>query len=430
MLLSALTHPAVIIGAIILIAVRGHRFMIDRALLPRPSRAQAKAMRAAQRAGLLMGAAFMLIGLVLGAIKTPDPPGGSVVSAGSSSSPAVSPDSLASLDPEVVVQRLEIEHPQTLESLQGLYKDEYRIWRRHMKAAVSTMIGLGKKSAAPAGTDLALVALMQGMTHEASAILQVIAEGNRSAESYRQLGGMTFLDDPKKSLSAYGRAAELDPANPESFNQLGYLAMEVPDLDQAERAYRKLYDIGKARQDRTWLAVAYANMGNVYLNRGELDHAESMYRQALTYEQALGKRQDVAFEYNNLGNLAVTRGAWDAAEESYLHALEIHTALGSIPEQGSDYANLGNVYYNREDLAKAETMFRKALAIFQSLGDQEAIASNYTNLGNVYYRRGDQPMAESLFGQAQQIYRSLGPKAGTAALDDRGAVNIAASTGL
>jgi tetratricopeptide (TPR) repeat protein len=422
---SALTHPLVIIGILMASAILGHRFAIARGVLPRPSRAQARTIRMLHRTGVVATIGIVVLGVVLGGIAGQNGSSSSTGIANVKREPTLSVDS--SPDPEAIVQRLEIEHPQAFESLQGLYQTEFDIWRKHVKEAVSAITTLLRTSKTPAGTDLALVALEQGQTHEASAILQVVAESAAEAAAYRQLGAMSFLDDSSKSLAAYRRAAELDQTDAESLNQLGYLSLITGDLAEAETAYRKIYDIGKARQDRRLLAIAYANMGNTYLAQGNLENSEAMYRQALAYQEALGNKEAMAFQYANLGSVDGNRGNWESAEAMHRRALELHQALGLRRELAGDYANLGNVFFNREDLAQAELMFRKALELYRALGDQEAIASNYTNLGNVYYRRGDQVQAESVFHQAQEIYRSLGPKQSASVPDERRSTNLAAN---
>ena len=80
--------------------------------------------------------------------------------------------------------------------------------------------------------DDALTHLAEGRTEEATGLLRTIAEekaaagaaANReAAAAYRHLGAMAFLINTQEALSAYTRAVELDPDEPDGWNQLGHL---------------------------------------------------------------------------------------------------------------------------------------------------------------------------------------------------------------
>lgn len=52
-------------------------------------------------------------------------------------------------------------------------------------------------------------------------------ERRRAAQTYRELGALTFFTDTKAAIDAYRHATKFEPENPELWNQLGLLFFRV-----------------------------------------------------------------------------------------------------------------------------------------------------------------------------------------------------------
>ena len=149
---------------------------------------------------------------------------------------------------------------------------------RALREAVTAVAKQKDQPDAPTTIDDALKELKQGRTAIAEAIFQEVldrraAEGEaanqQAAEAARHLGALAYLHDTQKALRAYRRAVELDPQNPEGWNQLGHLLRRVGELDEAETAYRKVLSLGESTKDPSVTAAAYGNLGLVYQTRGD-----------------------------------------------------------------------------------------------------------------------------------------------------------------
>ena len=121
----------------------------------------------------------------------------------------------------------------------------------------------------PPGVKDALAALAQGQTEAAKAIFTKTVEAkadegaaaNReAAEAARHLGALAFLDNTEEALRWYRRAAKLDPANANAWNQLGHLYHRTGQVDQAEAAYGKVVTLGEANDDRGAIAMGTGNL--------------------------------------------------------------------------------------------------------------------------------------------------------------------------
>jgi protein O-GlcNAc transferase len=289
----------------------------------------------------------------------------------------------------------------------GLAKD--------LSAAIGTL--------AKAGKTQALELLEQGDRSAADAALAAkIAEleaargkaASGEAALYRQRGALAFLSDTAEAMRHYAKAAELDPDDPDGWNNLGHLQDRVGALDAAIASYGKVLALGNSVADKAVIAAATGNLGNVYETRGNLARAEEMYRKALALYEELGRKQGMAVAFGNLGNVYLTRGHLAQAETMYRKALALDEELGDKEGMANQYGNLGIVYLTHGDLARAEEMYRKALAIDEELGAKEGMANQYGNLGNAYLTLRDLAHAEEMYGKALTLNEELGRKEGIA----------------
>ncbi|MDD1475008.1 tetratricopeptide repeat protein, partial [Dolichospermum sp. ST_sed4] len=166
----------------------------------------------------------------------------------------------------------------------------------------------------------------------------------QTAEAYRNLGALSYLDNTKQSLQSYQRATQLDPDNADGWNQLGLLLDRIGELDQAIAAYQQVLELGKKHQDQEKIAWAYGNLGNIYKTRGELEQAIKFHHKSLEINQNLGRKEGMANNYGNLGIIYQTRGELEKAVEFYNKSLEINQNLGRKEGMAANYNNLGEVY--------------------------------------------------------------------------------------
>ena len=241
------------------------------------------------------------------------------------------------------------------------------------------------------------------------------ASANREAAAVaRHIGALAFLHDTRKALRFYGAATELDPDDPDAWNELGQLHHRVGDLANAETSFGRVLQLANTIADKGVLAAAYGNLGIVHLTRGDLAKAEGYYMKSLALNEALGRKAGMASAYGNLGLVHGTRGDLAKAEEYFKKSLAIEEALGRKEGMASNYGNLGNVYRTRGDLAKAEEYYRKSLAIEEALGRKEGMASDYGNLGIVHQTRGELAKAEENYERSLALNEALGRKEGMA----------------
>ncbi|MBA9002371.1 tetratricopeptide repeat protein [Thermomonospora cellulosilytica] len=205
------------------------------------------------------------------------------------------------------------------------------------------------------------------------------------------------------------------PGMATSYHQLGRVAQERGDWDEAEEWYRRSLTIKEELGDRPGMATSYHQLGRVAQDRGDWDEAEEWYRRSLTIKEELGNRPGMAASYHQLGTIAQERGDWDEAEEWYRRSLTIKEELGNRPGMAASYHQLGTIAQERGDWDEAEEWYRRSLTIKEELGNRPGMAASYHQLGTIAQERGDWDEAEEWYRRSLTIDEELGDRLGMAA---------------
>ena len=155
----------------------------------------------------------------------------------------------------------------------------------------------------------------------------------------------------KKALNLYQKSVLMFPAHAFSQANLGYLHLELGNLEQAEACTRNAIEL------QPDLANAHSYMGLILRAQGKLDDAENAFRDAIHLQP------DFADSYINLGQLLKTRGSLDEAEELTRKAIELQN------DSATAYLNLGGILQEKGDLPEAEALTRKAISLQPDLKD-------------------------------------------------------------
>ena len=223
----------------------------------------------------------------------------------------------------------------------------------------------------------ALKAVEAGNTEKAEALFQSLANEKErqgsaanveAAECWRYIGALAFLHDTEKSIRAYYKATELDPANADGWNQLGRLQFRKGLLDAAMASFERVLSLGNQIDNLEIIAMATGNLGIIFKTRGELDEAEAMCRKSLGLNKELGRKEGMANQYGNLGNIFRTRGDLDEAEAMYRKSLGLDEELGRKEGMANTFGNLGNIFMTRGDLDEARLHWQQAIDLYKEVG--------------------------------------------------------------
>ena len=199
-----------------------------------------------------------------------------------------------------------------------------------------------------------------------------------------------------------------------SYHQLGTVAYLRADYDEAARQYQRALDIRERLGDQAGMASTYHQLGVLAQNREDHDEAARQYQRALDIRERLGDQAGMASTYHQLGVLAQNREDHDEAARQYQRALDIRERLGDQAGMASTYHQLGVLAQNREDHDEAARQYQRALDIRERLGDQAGMASTYHQLGVLAQNREDHDEAARQYQRALDIRERLGDQAGMA----------------
>ncbi len=150
------------------------------------------------------------------------------------------------------------------------------------------------------------------------------------------------------ALELIGKAATLDPRNPDChFN----MAQVLRTLGRTDEAIRHLTQVTALKRDH---ATAHWQLADIFLQHGHFEKAETHYRRLLAL------KPDLAEVCSNLGIALASQSKWDEAAATYRRALKLNPNLVDV------YRNLGRVLTIQGDSGEALALARRALAISET----------------------------------------------------------------
>jgi tetratricopeptide (TPR) repeat protein len=168
-----------------------------------------------------------------------------------------------------------------------------------------------------------------------------------------------------------------------TYHQLGIVAQELRDWDEARANYRQALAIKVEFNDRFSQASTYHQLGIVAQELREWNEARTNYSQSLAIYVEFNDRFSQASTYHQLGIVAQQLRDWDEAGANYRQALAIKVEFNDRFSQASTYHQLGIVAQELREWDEAGANYRQALAIKVEFNDRFSQASTYHQLGRV-----------------------------------------------
>jgi len=248
------------------------------------------------------------------------------------------------------------------------------------------------------------------------------ADSPRQAAWIHQLGILAQnRGDYDEATRQYQRALDINErlgnqaGMARCYGQLGDLARDRGDYDEAERQLQRSLEIHERLGNDAFTAIARGQLGNLAYLRGTYEEAARQYRRSLDIRERLGDQAGMANSYHGLGLIAQQRQDYDEAARQYQRSLEINERLGKQDGMAAVIHQLGILAEFRRDYEEAARQYQRSLDIKERLGNQAGMAISYHQLGVLAYKRGDYDEAARQYQRALDINERLGNQAGMAA---------------
>ncbi|HEV8578660.1 MAG TPA: CHAT domain-containing tetratricopeptide repeat protein [Thermoanaerobaculia bacterium] len=197
-------------------------------------------------------------------------------------------------------------------------------------------------------------------------------------------------------------------------HRLGNVAERQDNLEEADRLYRRAFDlILRAAPGGGAEAAGANNLAVISGMRGDLAQAEVYAARALAIREQLTPAGDAIIpSLVNYGIILYARGDFAGAESAFLRAKKI---LEKIQPESVALAktlhNLGELAYERGDHDAAADLFRRELALFERIDPSGSLVrDSLIGLGEVALRQAQGLKAEELWQRALAISEKLNPK--------------------
>ena len=179
-------------------------------------------------------------------------------------------------------------------------------------------------------------------------------------------------------------------------NCLGWLHLELGDLEGAAELNRKSAEGGRRRNDPGTLPNAELNLGDIFLARGDLALAGETFERVDRFARDPATSAWMRFRYSirlcaSLGELALARGDLDQARAHAERCLELATRTNARKNLVKGWRLAGEVASAARKWDEAERALHEARAIAEAIGNPTQLWRTYAALARFYaeQRKGE-----------------------------------------
>jgi len=219
------------------------------------------------------------------------------------------------------------------------------------------------------------------------------------------------LRRPEDSSEAADRALQIASATAEGaaclhlvHQELGLVARDKGDVEQASQHLQLAIELGTAAEDRLMVASAYNSLGTVLQKFDPkqaitvLEPAAQLAADALRQAQVL----------NNLGLAYANMGDWTKAQQSFERSLAIKRASADLYGQAVTLLNVARVYRARGQPFAMRNALTESGALFETVRDPGSAAAARRELARALRQAGETEEAKSESVKAVALFQEAG----------------------
>ncbi|MBS1656067.1 MAG: tetratricopeptide repeat protein, partial [Bacteroidetes bacterium] len=162
------------------------------------------------------------------------------------------------------------------------------------------------------------------------------------------------------------------------------IAVQRSDSGDMEKLFSDALKIGTQLKDSFLLALAYYQQGQYYMYNEQYAPAENLFNRSLATKFEKDQSSYTAVVYNDMGYMFGGKGELEKQVEWYLKAIRLYEKVQDLSGLATTTANLGGAYFSLGNTDKAIYYLKDAAAIRQKIDDVQGMANTYGNLASIY----------------------------------------------
>ncbi len=176
---------------------------------------------------------------------------------------------------------------------------------------------------------------------------------------------------------------------------MGDAFLKLLRYDEAEKAYRKAWDVSDHLDNRKAPGYAYLNIGKALYGAGKIDKAINAYRQGVSVFKALGDTLNCCVLYSQIALSYSDLGMRNKQLEYLRLTLNTSEHLHNYLQRAAVYRILGAFYREQNDSTLATEFYRKAIEAFQKIPNKHipTLGDSHSDMADFYNYLGDKEKA-------------------------------------
>jgi signal transduction histidine kinase len=213
----------------------------------------------------------------------------------------------------------------------------------------------------------------------------------------------------KLADSAYHLAAYIHYPKGEAnaLNRKGYLLSNQNKFDSALLYHRRALDIRRRIQDTQGMGYSYANLVELFRNRGVWDRAAAHCDSAYWCFKQVGDTFQYIRRLQQRGVIALNNGGPQAALQVFLDYEQQARAYGSKQLIAQAQMSTGFTYYTLGNLDSAYFYQSSALDLYRQLDYQQNIFKLLLHISSIHARKREIAVCTRLIAEADSLNKEL-----------------------
>jgi tetratricopeptide (TPR) repeat protein len=196
-------------------------------------------------------------------------------------------------------------------------------------------------------------------------------------------------------------------------NETRQMALHI-NLSQIERALgnvgsafthvKKGLKLAKLRKNRQMEGYLYNNQAIIYEKQAEYTEALKLYQKALKYDEEIGDKEGMALAFMNIGNIYLFKKKYKQAYDTYLKGVEMAQEARSKMVENQLMGNIAYAEFRMGNYDNAISKFLEELKYYQQQGQEKQEAITLADMGEVWEAKENYEKALKLYKDARTIF--------------------------